>query len=95
MEEKRTWKPKKTTKNRNIKKSGADRLKFKELREKNREEPLPYKQAYDSRTYRQFCLKLNMKLESNLLQFLDNSQESPKELFTRLILEDMEKSKNS
>ena len=89
--EKRTLTKRKTTKNRNISENSSDYREWAKNNEKKVREFQKYKLLYDSHTYRQFCLKLRMDTEADYLYFLDNCEESPKELFTRLIREDMQK----
>lgn len=50
---------------------------------------LNYKREYDKRTYRQIAFALNVDKEKELINYLDSSDESPKQLFTRLIKADI------
>lgn len=90
-DEKRKLITRKPTKNRNISENNSGYRDWVKNNEKKVREFQEYKLLYDSHTYRQFCLKLRMDTEANYLYFLDNCEESPKELFTRLIREDMSK----
>lgn len=50
---------------------------------------LNYKREYDKRTYRQIAFALNVDKEKELIDYLDSLNESPKQLFARLIRADM------
>lgn len=90
IDQKRELVTRKKTKNRNISETNSDYREWAKNNEKKVRDFQKYKLLYDSHTYRQFCLKLRMDTEADYLYFLDNNKESPKELFTRLIREDME-----